>query len=177
MWHIVGIGIGAALGYGVAGNRGQHWAVRVLCGVLAVLLLAALVVAGLVGGKDAPESRLWSGMLPAFLLVVVVFGLSWLARGGVAAVPWLKENPGKVAAVVVGLAVAAAAAGWLDVAPEAPEAPAAISMPAPVVEAPTAAPVAQFEQQASCDCASGAVCTGPRGGRYCIRQDGKKQYQ
>lgn len=29
---------------------------------------------------------------------------------------------------------------------------------------------------ASCDCASGATCTGPRGGRYCLDGAGKKRY-
>ncbi|MGG7579740.1 hypothetical protein [Rhizobium sp. Nf11,1] len=27
-----------------------------------------------------------------------------------------------------------------------------------------------------CSCRSGAYCTGPRGGRYCISDSGKKSY-
>lgn len=27
-----------------------------------------------------------------------------------------------------------------------------------------------------CDCSSGAVCVGPKGGRYCLRPDGSKKY-
>lgn len=27
-----------------------------------------------------------------------------------------------------------------------------------------------------CDCAAGAVCVGPKGGRYCLRPDGSKKY-
>lgn len=29
---------------------------------------------------------------------------------------------------------------------------------------------------AACPCASSAVCTGPKGGRFCIREDGSKRY-
>lgn len=29
---------------------------------------------------------------------------------------------------------------------------------------------------ASCSCRSGAVCTGPRGGRYCFTDSGRKSY-
>lgn len=30
--------------------------------------------------------------------------------------------------------------------------------------------------EASCPCDSGRICTGPRGGRYCITKTGKKRY-
>ncbi len=29
----------------------------------------------------------------------------------------------------------------------------------------------------NCECSAGVVCTGPRGGRYCIKPDGGKKYQ
>lgn len=49
-----------------------------------------------------------------------------------------------------------------------------------------AEPVAAIEQRAAdvpaaqdvvCACSSGAVCTGPRGGQYCLTADGKKRYR
>jgi len=41
------------------------------------------------------------------------------------------------------------------------------------------APAVQVESApaVSCDCAAGAFCTGPRGGRYCLRPDGSKKYR
>ena len=49
--------------------------------------------------------------------------------------------------------------------------------PAALVEKP--APVVvqgESAQAVSCDCAAGAVCVGPKGGRYCLRPDGSKKY-
>lgn len=31
--------------------------------------------------------------------------------------------------------------------------------------------------QGACPCASGSLCTGPRGGRYCLTPSGNKSYQ
>lgn len=38
--------------------------------------------------------------------------------------------------------------------------------------------VGKSEQSAGggCECAAGAVCVGPKGGRYCLRPDGSKKY-
>jgi endonuclease YncB( thermonuclease family) len=40
----------------------------------------------------------------------------------------------------------------------------------------TAAPLIPAAQSSSCSCASHQVCTGPRGGRYCITSGGNKRY-
>ena len=46
---------------------------------------------------------------------------------------------------------------------------------------PGPVPVAAVEKQAGpdagCACASGVLCTGPRGGQYCLDADGKKKYR
>ena len=44
--------------------------------------------------------------------------------------------------------------------------PAKEAEPVPVAAVPAA----------SCDCSAGAVCLGPKGGRYCLRPDGSKKY-
>ena len=36
---------------------------------------------------------------------------------------------------------------------------------------PIAAPVVE-----SCECSTGAICTGPRGGKYCLTPSGNKKY-
>lgn len=65
-------------------------------------------------------------------------------------------------------AVVVAFVWWLSSGGESQKAaPVAV----PKVEA---APV-QLEA-AGCDCAAGAVCAGPKGGRYCLRPDGSKKY-
>ena len=33
------------------------------------------------------------------------------------------------------------------------------------------------EAQGACPCSSGRLCTGPRGGRYCLTASGNKSYQ
>ncbi len=165
MWQILGAGIGAALAFGVAGRRGQHWAVRVLCGAGGVLLLVALVVAWLFGGKDSPAGDVSVSMALAFLLVAGALCGAWLW-------PWMKANAGKVAAgAVVACLIAAAPKmfGGKELGGGAVAAVPSESAPA-VVQVEKPAPVV------SCDCAAGAVCVGPKGGRYCLRPDGSKKY-
>lgn len=41
--------------------------------------------------------------------------------------------------------------------------------------APLVSPAAP-SSSASCPCGSGSICTGPRGGRYCITSGGNKRY-
>lgn len=37
--------------------------------------------------------------------------------------------------------------------------------------------IAPGGSDAGCPCGSGAICTGPKGGQFCISRDGKKRYQ
>jgi hypothetical protein len=39
------------------------------------------------------------------------------------------------------------------------------------------AEVAQAVESAPCLCSAGAECTGPKGGVYCLTDDGKKKYK
>jgi len=162
MWQILGFGLGAALAFGVAGHRGQHWAVRVLCGAAVVLLLVALVIAWLFGGRDSPAGDVSVSLALSFVVVAAVLCVAWL-------VPWLKENAGKATAgVVVACAVVAVVRVWGGV--PGVEAAAGYSEAVPVV--------VQVEKAApeSCLCSQGAACVGPRGGRYCLSDAGVKRY-
>jgi len=153
MWQLFGFGLGAALGLGVAGRGAGNWAVRMLSAAVAGALAVGLLVAWLFGGKDSPAGDVLIAMLPAFVLVV-------LASAFARAVPWAMRNKGKAAAGAL-LVIAAAGGAW-GLSGSAPEAAG--------VEAAAAVSV-------GCDCSAGIVCTGPRGGRYCLRPDGSKKYQ
>ena len=108
MWQIFGVGIGLVLGVGLAGRGTVHWAVRVLSAVFAGMVIVALLLAWLFCGKDSPAGGMLVSMLLAFALTIVVLGGARLVRSSAAAVPWLKANPGKVASMVIGVAMAAA---------------------------------------------------------------------
>lgn len=155
--------VGVALGYGVASSRGQRWAVRVAC-ALAWLVLVVAMVGGAVLGAEWSSFRAVSGVVIGFLLPVSVLGLLAFVVGGVK----LANSGGWKAAALAGVAallVAGVGLGmWIKGA------------------AKDALPVAQVEKEIvgaapSCTCGSGAAaCVGPRGGRYCLRQDGSKKY-
>lgn len=78
MWQLFGCGIGAALGMGFAAGKGQHWAVRVLCFVLAAGAVVAGLAFALIGGKDSPLWGALNGGMLAFVLVSVAYGLAWI---------------------------------------------------------------------------------------------------
>ncbi|WP_286976850.1 hypothetical protein [Pseudomonas sp.] len=41
----------------------------------------------------------------------------------------------------------------------------------------TLTPLKSVNSSGSCPCGGGALCTGPRGGQYCITTNGKKSYK
>jgi len=51
-------------------------------------------------------------------------------------------------------------------------------IPDPVVDevARPAGRVGETAENGDCSCASGAVCAGPKGGRYCLSETGTKRY-
>ena len=164
MWEIIGIAAGVGLGMGAAGKHGQHWAVRVLCVIGGGAAAVGWVVAMLVSGaKDNGYADVMWGALIGFLLSSLVGGAAWLMRGCTAAVPWLKANPGKIAVVIIGAAAIAAGAGWLA-KEQAGEAQAG------------EAQAGEARAAQGCECSAGAVCIGPRGGRYCLTAAGNKKY-
>ena len=189
MLEIIGIAAGVGLGMGAAGKHGQHWAVRVLCAIGGGAAAVGWVVAMLVGGvKDNGYADAMWGALMGFSLSSLVGGAAWLMRGCAAAVPWLKANPGKIAVVIIGAAAIAAAAGRLakeqagEVQAVEARAGEAQAGEAQAVEA-RAGEAQAVEAQAwearaaqGCECSAGAVCIGPRGGRYCLTAAGNKKY-
>lgn len=177
MWQWIGYGIGAALGLGFAGGYGQHWAVRALCAAGAVAGLVAGLAVALFAGKDSPIWDVALGGGLAFAVVSVGLGFSWM----VTFARLRKWRALGVAVVIVALG-AAVIGSWAGREVEA------VALPvddrgegsAPVVvrqegEAPGAGQV-EGVAQAGCLCAEGALCIGPRGGRYCIKNDGGKKY-
>lgn len=84
MWQIIGCGIGVALAMGVAGN-GRHWAARVLCGVLAVVLAVAVLAVAVLSGKASPA---WTALFAG----VLAFVASLAFDGARALVATLRKN-------------------------------------------------------------------------------------
>lgn len=93
------------------------------------------------------ESLITLGLLVVFLAVVVWWGLSHDSKAAKAA---------SVAPVVVA---------------------APVSEVAPAIAAVESSEAGAAAVAGSCACYSGAFCQGSRGGRYCITDAGKKQYQ
>lgn len=83
---------------------------------------------------------------------------------------------GKLARVVLGMAkgvligigtVVVVVVLWVESGDGKPKAKEAV--PVPMVQAE---PVPE-----RCACSSGAVCTGPRGGQYCLDEGGRRRYK
>lgn len=176
----------AALAWLAFGRRSQHWALRALVVVGLALALVGLVVAALFAGKDAWQWEAGQGVLVGAVCGAVVGAAGAFAAGlerfGVA--PGVAKMAGPV------LVVLFFGAGWLASGHKKTEAPAVAVAPAveppavvpAVVPAVAPAELAQVEKRTlpaaeSCACGSGALCTGPRGGRYCLRPDGSKEYE
>lgn len=186
---VVGAGFGVALALGAFGFGVRHWAVRVLCGAVGVVALPAWIVAALWSGRESlPAAALWSVacwfVLAAGVLLAVraAAGIAWIAAGG-----------RRRAAIAAGVVLACGVVWVLLVCPAemAPDAQAAVpdtqatvsDAQAPDTQATVsdtqAAAVPEAHEvnatAADCACAVGAVCAGPRGGRYCLRPDGGKR--
>jgi hypothetical protein len=174
------------LGYtaaaGALGVDGQAPGWRVLWGVAIGVVAVFLVV---VGGAAK-----WAGSWGLAVPIMGVVGGALLAalvarvgKFGGKAWGWVPFATGVIFAAVV---IAAGPDGYGRKAKEAvavesgkvidAEKPAAIEQ-RPVESKPAEDMAAGQVEKASCDCAAGAVCTGPRGGQYCLDADGKKRYR
>lgn len=182
--------VGGALGYCVASGRGVFAAWRVVAFLAWVVMVAVLLVLAFLGagwgGSDAPI-----GVVVGFL-AAVAFGLISLVFRGVGFAgnrlglfAWARENRGRAAAVVVVLvALAAAVVPWSVKPGGGPGVPLAVAAPAVVsVSVPALDPVPLVSAPENvgalpdaCLCVDRLVCVGPRGGRYCITDAGKKKY-
>jgi hypothetical protein len=92
MWLFLGLGVGVALSKGFAGKRKQHWAVRVCCGVLAVVLTFVVLTVGLAGGRLSPAWEVFGGLFPGFVVTSVCDGVALLVgkarAAGRSPLPW-----------------------------------------------------------------------------------------
>lgn len=99
--------------------------------------------------------------------------LGWLVREALVVIGLLVVV--LVVGVWWGLSGDSKAAKAASVAPVVVAAP--VSEVAPVVAAVESGKAGAAAVAGSCACYSGAFCQGSRGGRYCITEAGKKQYQ
>jgi len=168
-----GYAAGAAV-FGLSGkSAGARIAWAFVLGAAGVfVLIPVVVVFALSGGLPRAASIpgvVWAAVLGVVAAAVRALFVSrgdvrqWIGGGGIRR--GAVSAVGAVLALVVGVSIALVASPNKEkpVAELMPVAPAVVQVekPAPVV---------------SCDCAAGAVCVGPKGGRYCLRPDGSKKY-
>lgn len=201
MSNIIGVVLGVLLAVGFAGHRGQHWAVRVLCLVLFVVGVVAALVFAIFGGRGSVAWDVGFSAVLSFGVVAFLLGLSWLAdlfggRGGVGFLSagkyavWFFAALGYVALLMPSKKTEkpAESPSAAIVAPAHAAPLVSNAGPGAAVDAgPGAAPVAPVapvvtEQGGGavvevCDCSTGAVCTGPRGGKFCVDASGNKRYR
>lgn len=204
MWAFVGAAAGVVLGVGFAGARGQHWAVRVICAAGFVAGAVGLLLVALFGGRASPAWDVLAGVVPAFVVASAWAGLpllmAWVkARPGSAAGAGVvvmaliagavglgpsrdSEGAGPGAGVGVGEQVPQSGRGEpVAVAGPVSQGVAGVGVEEQVPKSGRVAPVAVAGAVSAsgenCFCTEGAFCTGPRGGRYCLRPDGSKKYR
>lgn len=169
----VGFAAGGALAFGALG-RSRHWAVRVLCALAGVAAVPAWLVGSFLAGRDAWQAEFCFRAALAFAVVSAVLaavrmfdGARWIAAGG--------SRRALVAAGVVAVIAVGGALVWRGDSAKA--VPVAATVPeAAAVTAVSEMPVGQ-SAAVDCQCDAGRLCTGPRGGRYCVAADGRKRYQ
>ena len=174
MYLFIGTVIGYWLGYVAARPKETHWAVRLLSGAVAVLLL----VAGAVGGVLSWFSGDGSGGMIGFGVAEFVGAVFGLVAGGTSSALAFAVKRGVISDVVSrwvggGLAVAfmVVVFAWhrsesSKVSPEKQ----------PIkVEKETVEKTGRTND-GGCLCFDSAVCVGPKGGKYCITQTGTKRY-
>lgn len=165
---LVGGGLAAAV-FGVAGKI-PVW----LRGLLALVLVAlfGLVVLGDVAAKifGGEYSRASNGYLFG-VLVSVVMRVESYVKGRFMGSGLSDKKAGFLSAAGSGLALAlisSALGVWSRDLPKEEKPAPQVAQVQPVTEKAAAVE--------SCDCDSGAVCTGPKGGKYCLTKSGNKKY-
>ncbi|MCL2344451.1 MAG: hypothetical protein FWC58_01195 [Desulfobulbus sp.] len=190
MWWIancVAWGVGALLIEGAAGTKRRAVSFRVACFLGWVLLLPVSFVVALLN-NGAHDVLGWIIAGGALALAINMLAWAWnigraavqRARGGEA--PSGEESKrvdsGKVVWVVLPVLVVALIVKWAWPAKHPAEvaAPAAEQVAATAEERvePVGPAVAGVEQ--ACPCGGESLCTGPRGGRYCLTAGGNKKY-
>lgn len=158
--------VNAALG---GGGRSAAW--RVAYAVVAVLLV-------MVCGVWAAAAWFGRGavVLPVWALLGVAVAVVVNAARALGVFGWSVENRGRAAAVAAVVVVGVAFVGFgLSSGSAVDPLPAGS---APVVVSSAAVPSAAVAPVVAglCPCDAGLVCTGQRGGRYCITAEGGKKY-
>ena len=172
-------GAGYSLAGGALGLRGSSPAARVAWGVAlgvagVFLVVPAIMVWALSGGLPSIASisaKVWGFVAGGALAGVVALNRSRGRLGG-----WVLSGGMRRAAVgAAGIVLVFSVGFGLQMLVNGGGRPAAQREAAAVVE--EAAPsIGQSPEVAGCDCSTGAVCIGPKGGRYCLRPDGSKKY-
>lgn len=179
--------MGYALAGGAFGLRGRSPVARVawslaLGAVIVALLVPVVLVLALSGGLPRIESislKVWAFAAGAGVAALTALYRArgdlrrWAQGGGIRRAS--NSVAGAVVIELIGFGVAKLAGG--DSAErKKPAAEAAQAVPAVVAAAAVAEPSATVGQAQDCPCGTGAVCAGPRGGRYCARPDGGRSY-
>jgi len=161
-WRGVGMAGGFLLLNAAMTARGKSMSFRLEC-VAGWLLLVGVLIGGALGGLGEKAA---GGLVIGGVVGIVWGAVVWLWRGGSTAArlaadsekkPWMRWAAG---ALLAGLALAGALALWPR--QSGPEQAAAETKAENAAE--------------SCPCGGGAVCTGPKGGRYCLTAGGSKRY-
>jgi hypothetical protein len=161
-------GTAAALGLGGESSGKRALSSFVLGGVAVLLLLPVALVFALSGGLPRVGSvsvKVWAFLVGAAAAGLVAFlrrrGLVGAASGGAGELKEAAVYFGALAVVLL----------WAFFSGGNESAPGPAAAPAAVQVAPAAA-----EENSGCECAKGQICTGKRGGRYCLKDDGSKRY-
>lgn len=204
MYFFIGGVVGCWLGYVAAGPVVVHWAVRLLSAVVALLLL----LAGAVGGVLSWLAGDGSGGVFGFGVAALVGAVIGAAAGGASSLLAFAVRRGVISGVVSkrvsgglvvvflvvvfawprsdtsGVDVGVRGVGDGRLSAERAGGVAGVGAGLPVAGREEAGAVqgvqvetaARGDGQAACLCSAGASCVGPRGGVYCVSDAGSKRY-
>lgn len=173
LWVMAGV----VLGNIAASDKGQSMAARIAAVLGFVVLEAVLVIGALASWKWIGHWDAFIRVGLGFVLPVAVLLVWWLFKGGAK----FNEAAGRRGWLAVG-GVSVLVVGGLLIGGAVNHELAARERSPVAVDSGTAVPVGAQAQAVAepaapgCDCAAGAVCTGPRGGKYCLTAEGKKRY-
>lgn len=184
MAGILALALGAWLAWWAIGDKGRAWSERVLC-VLSFFVLQVVFIVGAIFKWSVLSD--WDAAVSLFVgfFVAAVASLAALVwRGGVTAVRVAGWRGVAVASFAVALVAGALSVGFYIKGREEGGAVAGEIAPVEVphvlrevVEKSEEKPAAAAVEAVDCRCSVGAECVGPRGGLYCIVDDGKKRYK
>lgn len=170
MYLFIGAVIGCWLGYVAARPKATHWAVRLLSGLVAVLLL----VGGAVGGVLSWFSGDGSGGMIGFGVAAFVGAVFGLVAGGASSALAFAVRQGVITNVVSKRVSGGLVVVFMVVVFAWPRSESSKVEPVQVEQA--SVEKAGRASDGACLCFDSAVCIGPKGGKYCVTQTGAKRY-